>query len=131
MKSGLNLLLAASAAVYFAAAVALLFAPEEIARAFGGAPAGGTTALLQVVGSTLLGFSMLNWMNRFSRVGGILGRPLLVANLAHTATAFLLLVRTAARDLSDPAFALPTALYLLLAVAFGSRLFVATPPDPR
>lgn len=131
MKDGSNLLLVTSAVVYFAAAVALLFAPEELTRYFGGTPAEGQTALAQLLGSALLGFAMLNWMNRFSRIGGILGRPLVVANLAHTATAFLLLVRPAGRDLSYLPLAIPTAFYLLLAVAFGSRLFVAPPSEPR
>jgi hypothetical protein len=63
-------------------------------------------------------------------VGGILGRPLLLANLSHSATAFLLLVRPAAANPGQPALVLPAAAYLALAVAFGSRLFVAPARDP-
>jgi len=117
-------LLAASAAAYLVAAVPLLFAPEETARALGAVPDGGRVALLQVIGSALLGFAMLNWSSRFSRLGGVYGRPLVLANLAHAATAFLLLVKPATGDLSDLAVVVPTVAYLVLAVAFGSRLFV-------
>lgn len=124
MASRAHPLLAASAVLYLAAAIPLLFAPEETARAFGATAAGGAVALLQVIGSALLGFAMLNWSSRYSRLGGVYGRPLLLANLAHAATAFLLLVKVALRDPSDLAVAVPTLAYLGLAVGFGSRLFV-------
>jgi hypothetical protein len=124
MKDGSNPLLTASAAAYFLAGVPLLFAPREICELAGGACAEGQQLTLQALGAAFLGFAMLNWTNRFSRVGGILGRPLLVANLSHTATAFLLLVRPAFASGSKPLLA-ASAAYLALAVAFGSRLFVA------
>jgi hypothetical protein len=122
-------LLTGSAALYFAAALPLLFAGDEIAARLTGAPTATVAALVQLYGSALLGFAMLNWMNRMSRIGGILGRPLLVANLAHAATAFLLLVRPALAAPSEPALTVPAAAYLVLAVAFGSRLFVALPSE--
>jgi len=118
-------LLTTSALTYFVAAIPLLFAPGESAVALGASPAGGQVALLQVIGSALLGFAMLNWSSRFSRLGGVYGRPLVLANLAHAATAFLLLVQVALRDPSDLAVVVPTVAYLVLAVGFGSRLFVS------
>ena len=125
----INVLLAASAVVYFAAALPLLFAPSEAAAWLGAAPDGGRDALLQTLGAALFGFAMLNWASRYSRTAGILGRPVVLANLAHAATAFLLLVRPALRDLAAPALVVPAAAYLVLAVAFGSRLFVAPAGD--
>jgi hypothetical protein len=126
-----RVLLTGSAALYFAAALALLFAGDELALRLAGAPAATVTALVQLYGSALLGFAMLNWMNRMSRIGGIFGRPLLVSNLAHAATAFLLLYRPALAAPSEPVLTVPAAAYLVLAVAFGSRLFVALPPEPN
>ena len=123
MKS--NLLLSGSAALYFAAGVPLLFAPGELCELASGACDEGHALTLQALGAALFGFAMLNWMNRFTRVGGILGRPLLVANLAHVASAFLLLVRPALAAPRSPYLLAATAGYLLLAIAFGSRLFVA------
>lgn len=117
-------LLAASAALYLVAAIPLLFAPQEVSARLGATPTDGQVALLQVIGSALLGFAMLNWTSRFSRLGGIYGRPLVVANLTHAATAFLLLVKIALQAPSDLAVVLPTVAYLVLAAAFGSRLFV-------
>lgn len=128
MKAGPNWLLSATAILYFVAATALLFAPEELSSLLG-APAGvGQIALLQVIGSALFGFSMLNWSNRYSRLAGILGKPLVLANFSHTATAFLLLVRPLSRDFTFLPLAIPTVAYLALAIAFGSRLFVSTAP---
>lgn len=124
-----NLLLAASAVVYLAAALPLLFAPAEAGAWLGAAPDAGRDLLLQVVGNALLGFAMLNWASRHSRLGGIFGRPLVLANLSHTATAFLLLARPAARAPAEPSLVVPAAAYLVLAVAFGSRLFVS-PSEP-
>ena len=118
-----NLLLTASAAVYFAAAVPLLFAPDEL-LAFAGEPASGLdAALLQVVGSAFFGFSMLNWMSRYTRTGGIYGRPLVIANLTHAASAALLLGKAASREGFPVAVMVPLGIYALLAVGFGAALF--------
>ena len=124
MRGSPNWLLSASAILYFAAAILLIFAPVELSSVLGVSAGVGQSALLQVVGSALLGFSMLNWSNRFSQLGGIFGKPLVLANLSHTATAFLLLVRTAAKDFSYLPLTIPASAYLALAIAFGSRLFV-------
>lgn len=129
MKSGPNWLLSASALAYFAAAIPLIFAPEETSTLLGGSAAGGQLALLQVLGSALLGFALLNWSNRYSRLGGIFGKPLVLANLAHALTAFLLLVRVAAKDPGYLPVALPTAGYFALALAFAIRLLVAPAQD--
>ena len=124
-----NPLLTASAVLYFAAAVPLLFAPQELLGWAGDVETSGRVAVLQVLGSALFGYSMLNWANRYSRVEGIFGRPLLIANLAHAASAALLLLRVAIGMDFAPVVAVPTAIYALLAVAFGRRLFRAPKPE--
>ena len=118
-----NPLLLTSALLYFVAAIALLFAPRELASLAGAAGGSGQDALLQVLGSALLGFSMLNWSNRYSRLGGILGRPLILANLAHAATAALLLVRVAVAPPIVATLVGATIVYAGLAIAFGAVLF--------
>ena len=119
-----SLLLAASGLVYIAAAVALLFAPEELLRFAGVAPSTLDMALLQVLGSALFGFGLLDWMQRYSRIGGIYSRPLVMANLAHAASAALLLGHIAVRTPSAPLLA-ATAAYGCIAIGFGVRLFVS------
>jgi len=124
-----NPLLTASAILYFVAAVPLLFAPQELLGWAGDGETPGRVAVLQVLGSALFGYAMLNWANRYARVEGIFGRPLLIANLAHAASAALLLLRVAIETKFVAVVAVPTAIYLLLAIAFGARLFRAPRPD--
>ena len=118
-----NLLLTISAAAYFAVAIPLLFAPDEILAVAGTAPSRLDAALLQVVGSAVFGFSMLNWMSRYTRTGGIYGRPLVIANLTHTASAALLLGKAVSRAGFSLAAAVPLGIYALLAAGFGIALF--------
>ena len=119
-----SLLLLGSAIVYFAAALPLLFAPEET-LAFAGAGASSLdAALLQVLGSAVFGFAMLNWQNRHSRIGGIFGRPVVAANLAHAGTAALLLGKVAKRAAFPPLLVAVLAVYTVLAIAFAFKFFV-------
>lgn len=120
-----SLLLTASAILYFLAAIALLFAPQEL-LAFAGQPAPTLDlALLQVIGSALLGYALLNWMQRHSRIGGIYGRPLVMANLGHAGSAALLLGHIAVRSAPSPALEVALVSYAALAVGFGACLFVS------
>ncbi len=121
-------LLVASACLYGAAALPLLFLPDELTAWLGGAPAASTTLVLQVLAGAFLGFAMLNWMSRYSRIGGIFGRPLVLANFALGAVAVPTLARAAIDTPSGPLLvALIASIALLL--GFGSRLFGATPVD--
>lgn len=120
-----NLLLLISAVLFFAASLPLLFAPEELMAYFGATPSALDTALLQVIGSAIFGYGMLNWMNRFGTIGGIYGRPVVIANLAHTAIATLLLGKIAIRSGYPFPLTVVVALYGALAVAFGYKMFTA------
>lgn len=124
-----NLLLTVSAAAYLLAAIALLFAADELLHLARGAASQLDVALLQLLGAALFGFAMLNWLSRYSIVGGIFSRPLVVANLAHTATAALMLGHLAVRQPVSPWLAGATLAYAALGVAFGARLFL--PPRPN
>ena len=122
-----NLLLVVSAILYLAGALPLLFAPDELLAFAGAPPSALESALLQVIGSALFGFAMLNWLSRYSRIGGIFGRPLLVANLAHTASAALLLGHVISRAPLSAPLAVALAFYTILAVSFGLKLFARSP----
>lgn len=119
-----NMLLSVSAAAYLLAALALLFAADELLHLALGAASQLDVALLQLIGAALFGFAMLNWLNRHAIVGGIFSRPLVVANLAHTATAALMLGHLAVRQPVSPWLAGVTLTYAALGVAFGARLFL-------
>ena len=118
-----NLLLTGSAVLYLLSSIALLFAAEELLRLALGTASELDVALLQLIGAGLFGFAMLNWLSRFSLLGGIYGRPLLVANLAHTATAALMLGHLIERPVS-PWLAAAALAYAALGVAFGAKLFL-------
>lgn len=119
-----NLLLTGSAVLYLLSAIALLFAAEELLHLAIGTASQLDVALLQLTGAGLFGFSMLNWLSRFSLVGGIYSRPLVVANLAHTATAALMLGHLVLRQPVSPWLAAATLAYAALGVAFGAKLFL-------
>lgn len=120
-----NPLLLASAVLYFAASLPLLFAPDEMLRFAGTPPSTLNSAFLQVIGSALFGSAMLNWMNRHGVFGGIYGRPVVIANFTHSATAALLLGKIAIRVPFSPPLVAAVVLYGVLAVAFGYKLFTA------
>jgi hypothetical protein len=131
MNSKTNPLLALSAIAYSAGALPLLFMPEELMTAVGAesTPVGAT--LLQLLAGALFGFAMLNWMSRHSRLGGIFGRPLVLANFAQAAVAVPALARIVlAGDHSLP-LVVALGIYGLLLIAFGAKLFGPTPVDNR
>ena len=125
-----NVLVTATAIVYFVASVGMIFAGEELLTAFQAQRTMLELALIQLLGAALFGFAMLNWFHRYSRIGGILGRPLIVANLAHTMTAALMLLQIGRRTGWPPSLLLGIVLYGSIAIAFGSKLYLP-PASPR
>lgn len=121
-----NFLLLAAAAVYGVAGVALLFAPEEILTALGEAATPFVAWLVQSFGAALLGFAWLNWFHRYTLTRGILGRPVLMPNLVFASVAFWLALGAWRRVGGSPPLASVAAVFGLLAVAFGARLFART-----
>jgi hypothetical protein len=110
------------------AGVLLQFAPVETV-AWLGARADALTPLLgQVIGAALLGFSMLNWMSRRARMGGIYARPLVMGNLLHFVTGGLALLKGASASTSLGLWAV-AAVYAAFAVAF--TLVLITHPVDR
>ena len=116
-------LLTCSALANLLAALGCLFAGDEVLAASGAAKTGLERVLVQLLGAGLFGFAMLNWMNRYAPVGGIYGRPLVVANLAHTMTAALTLVQIVTRGAQSVVALAALAFFGTFAVAFGVVLF--------
>jgi hypothetical protein len=124
-----NVLLVGSAVVYFAAAVVCIFAGDEVLVRSAAAGTPLERILIQALGAALFGFAMLNWMNRFATIGGIYGRPLIVANFAHAFTAAMVVLQVSRRtSLTMPARA-ALAAYGTIAIAFGVAL--VTSPASR
>jgi len=122
-KDRLNPLLVAAALLYFAVSLPLLFAPDELLSASGVTPTAFDGALLQLLAAALFGFAMFNWLQRSTVTGGIYGRPLVMANLAHTAIAALSLLHLVRRGTLPTTLLTALVLYGVLALAFAWTLF--------
>ncbi|MEP7027268.1 MAG: hypothetical protein ABI960_01610 [Candidatus Eisenbacteria bacterium] len=118
-----------SAALLAATGLACLFAPDVVGRITG---AGAVPdVLLQLIGGGLLGFASLNWISRYARLGGIYGRPVVVANFTHALIGALTLARSAFGPPHGAAFWIALVVYGTLALAFGILFFgSAAPADP-
>lgn len=124
-----SLLSRVSAAVLLVGGAALLFAPDALLPALvpGFPPAAAW--LGQLLGAAWLGVAALNWSQRAALLGGIYGRPVVLANLALFFISALSLLRALLRD------AAPAALWSLLvplavlAAVYGA-LLLRGPFDP-
>jgi len=119
-----NWLLTGSAVLYFAASVSAIFAGDELLDMAGAVGTPLELALLQLLGAAVFSLAMLNWMSRYSLIGGIFGRPLVVVNLANSAISALMLIQLARRAGVSAALGIALGFYALLALAFGARLFL-------
>jgi hypothetical protein len=119
-----NLLLTASALVYFIASMPAIFAGEELLDQAGAAGTSLELALLQLLGAATFSLAMLNWMNRYSIIGGILGRPLVVVNFTNSAISALMLFHLSRQAGLSVALGIALGFYALIALAFGAKLFL-------
>ncbi|MEP6571587.1 MAG: hypothetical protein ABJD11_02795, partial [Gemmatimonadota bacterium] len=92
------LVIRASAATLFLAGLGLVFAPDlALTTLLPGYPAEAFW-LGQLLGGAWLGLAALNWMQRFTVIGGIYGRPMTIANF----TTFLISALALTRVLFSP-----------------------------
>lgn len=70
------------ASVIYLAVQGILFTflPQEINAYFGISPNDMSVLIAQTLGAALLALAMLNWMTRSNILGGIYGKPLMMAN---------------------------------------------------
>jgi hypothetical protein len=123
-----RLQMTASVVVMAGWGLAATFAPVEIAAVTGTAGSPAMVVVLQMVGALYLGFAMLNWMSRGSSLGGIYGRPIVVANTLHFTVASLALMKTLP-GWHPPVVVAATMVCSVFAATFGLLLFRT--PLPR
>jgi hypothetical protein len=112
-----------SAALNAALGVAATFLPQEILH-YAGAPVDPfTVGLMQIAGALYIGFALLNWSARGALLGGIYGRPIVVANFAHFAVAAIMLVKLVVGGERAGALLAGTLVYAIVAAWFGAVLF--------
>lgn len=113
----------ASAVLLLVGGVALLFAPDVILpRLVPGFPAAGSW-LGQLLAAAWLGLGALNWLSRSLLLGGIYGRPVVVANAACYFVAATVLLPIVARDDAPAALRLAAVPVLLFAGVYFWLLF--------
>ena len=112
------------------AGFALLFAPDGVLpRLVAGYPASGLW-LGQLLGAAWLGLAALNWINRRLILGGVFGRPIVLANAVHYFISAMVLIRAAIHQ-PQASVELMAIATITLAVAYGALLFRGPFDRPR
>ena len=105
----------------------LTFMPEEISKVVGAEPNQIAILVLQILGSTYLGFAMLNWMTKNNLIGGIYSRPLVIGNLAHFLLSSFALIKIVLHLENQNAIIISlTIIYSVLMLCFG-YVYMANP----
>ena len=113
----------ASAVFLLAGGIALLFGADDILpRIIPGFPPAGAW-LGQLVAAAWLGIAALNWLNRSALLGGIYGRPIVLANTALYFVSAMVLLQAARPPAASRAVAVMIVPFGVFAVAYGWLLF--------
>jgi hypothetical protein len=123
-----NLLLVVVAASYGAVGLLLTFAPREVLGLLGSGSVPSVAWLAQILGAAFFGLAFLNWLQRFTLLGGIYGRPLVIANLTFAVPAFFASLRETLEE-PVPLLLAATLGFGLIAAVFAYRLFRPTPGE--
>lgn len=119
----------ASAAILFAGGLVLLFAPDVVLpRLIAGFPPSAAW-LGELLGAGWLGLAAMNWFQRGLMLGGIYGRPVVMANLVAYAITALTLLRAITRAEASAALWIVLAPSVVLATTYGA-LLLRGPFDP-
>lgn len=121
-----------TAIIFYLFGFALLIAPLEVWRSLAaGEPVAVLELPVSLLGAVFLGFGAMNWVSRRSLLGGIYGRPVLLANQAHFLIGFIVLVRQGLGQPLPPAYWLFGGIYLIGTIFYSLLLFrgPAMPPE--
>jgi hypothetical protein len=111
----------ASAIILFAGGIVWLFAPD-VAFARLGLPVPSSAEWIgQLLGGAWLAFAGLNWIQRRAILGGVYGRPIVLANLFNYFIGSMVLMK-AGQQGAGSAWLLAVP-FSALAVAYGALLF--------
>jgi len=109
-------------AVFVAAlGVSASFLPQEILQLAGLVPDRLAAAVVQLAGALYIGFALLNWSAKGALLGGIYGRPIVLANFAHFAIGAITLLKIV--GLAEVGLLVAAAAYSVFAAWFGYVLF--------
>jgi len=88
-----KLLMTVSALYLGITGLSLSFLPKEIITYLNVDSNSITILFLQILGSLYLGFGLLNWMAKGTRIGGIYNRPIAIGNFMHFGVGAITLVK--------------------------------------
>ncbi|MBC6110988.1 hypothetical protein ACFOG5_18055 [Pedobacter fastidiosus] len=75
--------------------------------------------IIQILGALYLGFTLLNWTARANLIGGIYSKPVSLGNFLHFVTGGITLAKYFSKYPTNTILIVPTAIYLIFAIAFG------------
>ncbi len=78
-----KIVMTTSSLILGATGILLTFSPDLLLRSLNIEINHTSSLLVQVIGGLYLGFCMLNWMTKYSLIGGIYNRPMVIANFTH------------------------------------------------
>lgn len=117
----------AAAVVLMASGVATLFLPQELAALASKAGELTSPLVMQLLGGSLFALGMLDWMNRFATIGGIYGRPVVIANLTFFFIATTTFVRAGMGSGGGIAIWIAAAVSAFFAIWFARMMFGPAP----
>ena len=103
--------------------IAALFFPGEILQALNQNETIISSLLVQMAGTLLFAFAMLNWMSRLNVIGGIYNRPVAIGNFTHFMVGAIFLIKTVAAGLNYTSVFILCAVYIVFAIWFGKIFF--------
>jgi hypothetical protein len=118
-----------SAAVLLVGGLAMLFAAELVLPALVPGTAGAASLLGSLIAAGWLGMASLNWFQRSALLGGIYGRPIVLANFAFYLVTATGLVRPLLSRAAVPWLWVVAAPASVLAVVYAALMFRG-PFDP-
>jgi hypothetical protein len=118
-----SLITRASAAALLLGGLSLLFASDVLLPGLVAGFPPAAAWLGQLLGAAWLGLAALNWLHRGAVLGGIYGRPVVLANLVTYLIAALSLLKPLQGPLASPGLWLLAVPAMVLAIAYGALLF--------
>jgi hypothetical protein len=107
----------------------LSFFPKEIIAYINEETNVITTLILQILGSLYLGFGMLNWMAKGTRIGGIYNKPIAIGNFMHFGVGAITLVKIVFKIQIHTEFMIVlTIVYAIFAISFA-YVFMTNPSN--
>lgn len=126
-----------SALVLFAGGLVLLFGADDVLPAVAPGFPASEAWIGQLLAAAWLGVAGMNWLQRRSRIGGIYGRPVVVANVGLYFISALTLIGTVRRGAGGPVLWVVTGVFAAFAIVYMALMLrgpfdrEASPDDGR